>query len=92
MSGEPAPAPGSRDPRLRAVEAVLFVNGVWLLGHVENREIIILNVFTGVVGFMVAVFAVAQGDPASVQLAACASVRPPPQRQGHPADRVHFLR
>ena len=52
------------------VGAVLFVNGVWLLGLVENREIAILNVFTGLVGLIVAVFAVAQGDLASVQLAA----------------------
>lgn len=52
------------------VGAVLFVNGIWLLGHVENREIAIINVFTGVVGLLVAVFAVAQGDLASVQLAA----------------------
>lgn len=52
------------------VGAVLFVNGIWLLGHIENREIAIINVFTGVVGLLVAVFAVAQGDLASVQLAA----------------------
>ena len=52
------------------VGAVLFVNGIWLLGHIENREIAILNVFTGFVGLVVAVFAVAQGDLASVQLAA----------------------
>lgn len=52
------------------VGAVLFVNGIWLLGRIENREVAIVNVFTGIVGFMVAVFAVAQGDLASVQLAA----------------------
>lgn len=52
------------------VGAVLFVNGIWLLGRIENREIAILNVFTGIVGLVVAVFAVAQGDLASIQLAA----------------------
>lgn len=52
------------------VGAVLFVNGIWLLGRIQDREIAILNVFTGIVGLVVAVFAVAQGDLASVQLAA----------------------
>lgn len=52
------------------VGAVLFVNGIWLLGRIENREIAILNVFTGIVGLMVAFFAVAQGDLTSIQLAA----------------------
>lgn len=52
------------------VGAVLFVNGIWLLGRIENREIAILNVFTGFVGLLVAAFAVAQGDLPSVQLAA----------------------
>lgn len=52
------------------VGAVLFVNGIWLLGRIENREIAILNVFTGVVGLVVAVFAIAQGDLTSIQLAA----------------------
>lgn len=51
------------------VGAVLFVNGIWLLGRIQNREIAILNVFTGVVGLVVAVFAVAQGDLTSIQLA-----------------------
>lgn len=52
------------------VGAVLFVNGIWLLGRIEDREVAIINVFTGIVGLVVAVFAVAQGDLASVQLAA----------------------
>lgn len=52
------------------VGAVLFVNGIWLLGRIEDREVAIINVFTGIVGLLVAVFAVAQGDLASIQLAA----------------------
>ena len=52
------------------VGAVLFVNGIWLLGYVQSREIAILNVFTGFVGITVAVFAVAQGEIMSIQLAA----------------------
>lgn len=51
------------------VGAVLFVNGIWLLGHITPREVAIMNVFTGLVGLVVAVFAVAQQDLASVQLA-----------------------
>lgn len=52
------------------VGAVLFVNGIWLLGRIQDREIAIINVFTGIVGLLVAVFAVAEGDLTSVQLAA----------------------
>lgn len=52
------------------VGAVLFVNGIWLLGRIESREIAIMNVFTGLVGLVVAIFAVAQQDLASIQLAA----------------------
>jgi putative amide transporter protein len=51
------------------VGAVLFVNGIWLLGRIGDREIAIMNVFTGLVGVMVAIFAVAQQDLASIQLA-----------------------
>lgn len=52
------------------VGAVLFVNGIWLLGRIQPREVAIVNVFTGLVGLLVAVFAVAQQDLASIQLAA----------------------
>lgn len=51
------------------VGAVLFVNGIWLLGRISNIEVAIMNVFTGLVGLVVAVFAVAQQDLASIQLA-----------------------
>ncbi|MPZ67713.1 MAG: transporter [Pseudonocardiaceae bacterium] len=51
------------------VGAVLFVNGIWLLGRITPREVAIMNIFTGVVGLMVAVFAVGQKDLASVRLA-----------------------
>jgi putative amide transporter protein len=52
------------------VGAVLFVNGIWLMGKISNREIAILNVFAGFVGLVAAVFSVAQGDLVSIQLAA----------------------
>lgn len=52
------------------VGAVLFVNGIWLLDRIGSREVAIMNIFTGLVGLVVAVFAVAQQDLASIQLAA----------------------
>ena len=50
--------------------AVLFVNGLWLLGHIEDREVAILNVFAGAVGVAVALFSLWQGDAEAVQFAA----------------------
>lgn len=56
------------------VGAVLSLNGVWLLGYIANREIGIMNIFTGAVGVVVAGTAVVLGaqnqDLASVALAA----------------------
>jgi len=52
------------------VGAVLFVNGIWLLGHIQDREVAILNVFAGSVGAVVAVFSLARGDMEAVQFAA----------------------
>lgn len=31
------------------VGAVLFLNGLWLLGHIQDREIIVINVVSGLV-------------------------------------------
>lgn len=49
------------------VGAVLFVNGIWLMGHVSNREIAILNIFTGFVGVIAAIFFVAEGELPTIQ-------------------------
>ncbi|WP_282605728.1 AmiS/UreI family transporter [Pelagibius sp. Alg239-R121] len=38
------------------VGAVLFLNGLWLLGHVDDREIAIINIFSGVVTGSVAFY------------------------------------
>lgn len=43
------------------VGAVLVLNGIWLLGHIGDREIGVINIFTGVIGFIVAVIAVVLG-------------------------------
>jgi len=35
------------------VGAVLFLNGLWLLGRIEDREIWVINLFSGTVAFLV---------------------------------------
>ena len=36
------------------VGAVLFLNGLWLMGHIQDREIAIINIFVGVLTIFVA--------------------------------------
>lgn len=43
------------------VGGVLFLNGIWLLGHISSREIGVMNSFTGGIGFIVAVLALVLG-------------------------------
>ena len=51
------------------VGAVLFLNGIWLIGptsdssalKISNKEIAVINVFTGALGFLVAIYAVYLG-------------------------------
>lgn len=52
------------------VGAVLFVNGIWLMDKIRPREVAIMNIFTGLVGLVVAIFSVAEQDPDSIQLSA----------------------
>lgn len=50
------------------VGAVLFVNGLWLLGKAEDREVALINLFTGLLTFSIALytaFARPLGAPAS---------------------------
>lgn len=35
------------------VGAVLLVNGVWLLGHIEDREVALMDFFAGEVGLYI---------------------------------------
>jgi hypothetical protein len=51
------------------VGAVLCVNGMWLLGKVGDNEIGIINVFAGVIAFLVALF-LAFGPQADTKTAA----------------------
>ncbi|WP_046468762.1 AmiS/UreI family transporter [Allosalinactinospora lopnorensis] len=43
------------------VGAVLVLNGIWLLGHIGDREIGVMNIFTGGVGFIAAIIAATLG-------------------------------
>jgi hypothetical protein len=43
------------------VGAVLFLNGLWILGYVDDREIGIINIFVGVLGLAVATISLTQG-------------------------------
>ncbi|MCZ6885992.1 MAG: AmiS/UreI family transporter [Alphaproteobacteria bacterium] len=54
------------------VGAVLFLNGLWLMGHVDDREVAIINIFVGGVTFAVALFLAfgPEADLASVKAAA----------------------
>jgi hypothetical protein len=53
------------------VGAVLVVNGIWLIGqtrdeasalYIQNREVSVINLFTGFVGVVVAIVLLAQGN------------------------------
>ena len=53
------------------VGAVLFCNGLWLLGRIGDNEIAVIDVFVGVVTGAVAFYlAFVVGDPASIRGAA----------------------
>lgn len=54
------------------VGAVLFLNGLWLLGHIQDKEISIINIFAGGVTLLVAVYSAfgPGADAASIQAAA----------------------
>lgn len=51
------------------VGGVLFLNGIWLIGQtsessalkISNQEIAVMNVFTGGLGFLVAIYAIFRG-------------------------------
>jgi len=38
------------------VGAVLILNGLWLLGHIDDREIWVINLFTGAITFLVSLY------------------------------------
>ena len=54
------------------VGAVLFLNGIWVMGYIEDREISVINVFVGTLTLLVSLFlAFGPGaDADSIQAAA----------------------
>ena len=45
------------------VGAVLFCNGLWLLGYIEDKEIAVIDFFVGTLGCFVSAHAALTGDP-----------------------------
>lgn len=52
------------------VGAVLFINALAMLGHIEPKEAAIMNLFTGGLSLFVSLLQIAQGDAALVRTAA----------------------
>ena len=54
------------------VGAVLFLNGIWVMGYIEDKEISVINIFVGTLTLLVALFlAFGPGaDAASIKAAA----------------------
>jgi hypothetical protein len=54
------------------VGAVLFLNGIWLLGEISDREIAVINVFAGGITFLIALYLAfgPSADAASIKAAA----------------------
>jgi hypothetical protein len=52
------------------VGAVLFINALTALGHIEPKEAAIMNLLTGGLSLFVSLHQVASGDPALVRAAA----------------------
>ncbi len=48
------------------VGAVLLLNGLWLLGRIGNREISVINFFTGGVAFLIAITAILRTSPSAI--------------------------
>ncbi|MDD9823691.1 MAG: AmiS/UreI family transporter [Gammaproteobacteria bacterium] len=38
------------------VGAVLFLNGIWVMGHIEDREIAVINIFVGTLTLLIALY------------------------------------
>ena len=52
------------------VGAVLFINGLAMLGKITSKEAAIMNVFTGVISFIVCVLNMASGEAVLIKAAA----------------------
>lgn len=54
------------------VGAVLVLNGIWLLGHIQDREIWVINFFTGGLVLLIALFTAFRADSDRIDLFAAA--------------------
>jgi len=54
-------------PLFLFVGAVLFLNGIWILGKIQDREIAIINIFVGGLGVLIVILAFLQNQPASYE-------------------------
>ena len=52
------------------VGAVLFLNGLWLLGHIEDKEIKVIDTFVGGLGLVVVLLLLLEGSAGDYKLAA----------------------
>ena len=54
------------------VGAVLFLNGIWVMGHIEDKEISVINIFVGTLTLLVALYLAFNpgADLASIKTAA----------------------
>ncbi len=54
-------------PLFLYVGAVLFLNGIWILGKIQDREIAIINIFVGVLGLVIVLLSFLQNQPAGYE-------------------------
>ncbi|MBV9359177.1 MAG: transporter [Chloroflexi bacterium] len=54
-------------PLFLFVGAVLFLNGLWILGYIGDREIAVINIFVGGLGLVVTAISFLQGQPATYE-------------------------
>ncbi len=52
------------------VGAVLFCNGLWLLGQIEDKEIKVIDTFVGGLGLVICLLLLLAGTPGDFKLAA----------------------
>ena len=60
------------------VGAVLFCNGLWLLGQIEDKEIKVIDTFVGGLGLVIVLLLLLAGTPRDFKLAAHLLLLPSP--------------
>ena len=60
------------------VGAVLFCNGLWLLGQIEDKEIKVIDTFVGGLGLVIVLLLLLAGTPGDFKLAAQLLLFPSP--------------